>query len=448
MEFSALNLLYDIAWMSALMLIAKVIRSKISFIQKLYIPSALIAGFMGLLAGKQFLNVIPFSSEISNYAGILIAFVFGSMFIGNKAKVSFRRMFSSVGDSFLINAAAEIAQFGLFILLGIVVFPILFKKINPAFGLMLPAGFVGGHGTAAAIGSVLVDSGWTDATSIGQTFATIGLLGGILGGVTMINIGARKGNTAIIKSVEDLQEEMLTGLVKENNRSEFGQNTVNAMSIDTLTWHFSLILVAVGMAYGVNAILKMLLPSVSFPVYGLALVCSIVLQGILKIVNLDEYVDKKIVTHIGSSATDYLVAFGVASINISVVVKYLIPIIVLSVIGFIFVITWFWIVSPSFFRDYWFERGIYIFRLSTGVMATGVILLRVTDPEFKSGVLEDFGFAWIFLSFMDMFLVSFSPMFVLKGIGVFYSVILLLLAALCLVVCKTAFRKKVTKNEQ
>lgn len=51
MEFSALNLLYDIAWMSALMLIAKVIRSKISFIQKLYIPSALIAGFMGLLAG-------------------------------------------------------------------------------------------------------------------------------------------------------------------------------------------------------------------------------------------------------------------------------------------------------------------------------------------------------------------------------------------------------------
>lgn len=448
MEFSALNLLYDIAWMSALMLIAKVIRSKISFIQKLYIPSALIAGFIGLLAGKQFLNVIPFSSEISNYAGILIAFVFGSMFIGNKAKVSFRRMFSSVGDSFLINAAAEIAQFGLFILLGIVVFPILFKKINPAFGLMLPAGFVGGHGTAAAIGSVLVDSGWTDATSIGQTFATIGLLGGILGGVTMINIGARKGNTAIIKSVEDLQEEMLTGLVKENNRSEFGQNTVNAMSIDTLTWHFSLILVAVGMAYGVNAILKMLLPSVSFPVYGLALVCSIVLQGILKIVNLDEYVDKKIVTHIGSSATDYLVAFGVASINISVVVKYLIPIIVLSVIGFIFVITWFWIVSPSFFRDYWFERGIYIFGLSTGVMATGVILLRVTDPEFKSGVLEDFGFAWIFLSFMDMFLVSFSPMFVLKGIGVFYSVILLLLAALCLVVCKTAFRKKVTKNEQ
>lgn len=126
MEFSALSLLYDVAWMSALMLVAKVIRSKVRFIQKLYIPSALIAGFMGLFAGKQFLNIIPFSSEISNYAGILIAFVFGSMFIGNKTKVSFKQMFKSVGDSFLVNAAAEITQFGLFILIGIAVFPVFF----------------------------------------------------------------------------------------------------------------------------------------------------------------------------------------------------------------------------------------------------------------------------------------------------------------------------------
>ncbi len=442
MEFSALSLLYDIAWMSALLLFAKVIRSKIRFVQKLYIPSALIAGFMGLFAGKQFLNIIPFSNEISNYAGILIAFVFGSMFIGNKTKVSFKKMFDSVGDSFLVNAAAEIAQFGLFILIGVTILPIFFKGINSGFGLMLTSGFVGGHGTAAAIGSVFVENGWEDAASIGQTFATIGLLGGILGGVTIINIGARKGKTAIIKSVEELKEEMLTGLVQENDRSEFGRNTVNAMSIDTLTWHFSLILVAVGMAYGVNTGLKILLPSVSFPVYGLALICSIILQRMLKIINLDEYVDKKIITHIGSSATDYLVAFGVASININVVVKYLVPIIVLSIIGFTFVVAWFWIVSPRFFRNYWFERGMYIFGLSTGVMATGVILLRVTDPEFKSGVLEDFGFAWIFLSFMDMFLVSFSPLFILRGMGTVYSLVLLFVVVLCLVICKAVFGKK------
>ena len=123
MEFSALSLLYDVAWMSGLLLLAKIIRSKVKIVQRMYIPSALIAGFLGLLLGKQFLNLIPFSNEISSYAGILIAFVFGSMFIGNKNKVSFKKMFDSVGDSFLVNAAAEIAQFGLFILLGVTILP-------------------------------------------------------------------------------------------------------------------------------------------------------------------------------------------------------------------------------------------------------------------------------------------------------------------------------------
>lgn len=446
MTFSALNLLYDVAWMSGLLLIAKVIRSKARFIQKLYIPAALIAGFIGLFGGNQFLNIISFSSEISNYSSILITFVFGSMFIGNKTKVSFKNMISSVGDCFFVNAAAEIAQFEFFILLGISVFPVFFKDINSFFGLMLPAGFVGGHGTAAAIGSVLSDNGWNDATSIGQAFATIGLLGGILVGVAIINTGARKGKTAIIKSVKDLQEEMLTGLVKEKDRSEFGENTVNAMSIDTLTWHFSLVLIAVGMAYGINKYLKMLFPSFSFPIYGLALVCSIFLHKLLEIVHLSDFVDKKIIMHIGSSATDYLVAFGIASININVVIKYLVPIIFISVIGFIFTISWFWIVSPKFFKNYWFEKGIYIFGLSTGVMATGVILLRITDPEFKSGVLEDFGFAWIFLSFIDMFLVSFSPIFLLKNIGLIYSIILIAIAVLCLIICKLFSERRLNCN--
>lgn len=444
MSFSATSLLYDIAFMSALLLIAKIIRSKIKFIQKLYIPSALIAGFLGLFFGKQFLNIIPFSSEISSYAGILIAFVFGSMFIGSKTKVSFKSMFQNVGDSFLVNAAAEIAQFAFFALIGVTILPVLFPDINSAFGLMLPSGFVGGHGTAAAIGGVLAESGWEDATSIGQTFATVGLLGGIIGGVILINIGARRGHTVIIKDVKDLPEEMLTGLVPEKDRNEFGKNTVNAMSIDTLTWHFTLILVAVGMAYLCNFGLKRLFPSISFPVYGLALICSIIVQFILKVFKLDNYVDKKVITHIGSSATDYLVAFGVASINVSVVLKYWIPIVVLSLLGFTLIIIWFWIVSPRFYKNYWFERGIYVYGLTTGVMATGVILLRITDPEFKSGVLEDFGFAWIFLSFMDMFLVSFSPVFIMNGMAVLANSLLLVLAAICLILCKVFFHRKRT----
>ena len=38
------------------------------------------------------------------------------------------------------------------------------------------SGFIGGHSTAAAVGSTLDTLGWAEGTDIGLTFATIGIL--------------------------------------------------------------------------------------------------------------------------------------------------------------------------------------------------------------------------------------------------------------------------------
>lgn len=441
MELHAVNLLYDFAIAAALLFVSKIIRVKLGFIQKSYVPAALIAGFLGLFLGEQFLGILPFSEEIGNYPAILIAVLFGSMFIGTRKGASIRSVLDGAGDTMLINGASEMMQFALFILIGVAVLPAAFSGINEAFGLMLPAGFVGGHGTAAAIGGVLADSGWLDAATIGQTFATVGLLGGILLGVLLINFGARRGWTQIIKGIEDLPEEMLTGLVPEEKALPIGRSTTNGVSIDSLTWHACLVLVAVGMAYLANEGLKAVLPDVSFPVYGLALLCGVVVQGVLKLVGFESSVDKGVVTHIGSSATDFLVVFGIASIKVSVVAQYWLPIVVLCVAGFAFVILWFFVVSPRFFRRCWFEHGIYIFGMSTGVLATGVILLRITDPEFKTGVLEDFGLAWIVLSVVDALIVALSPVFVVSGQGIAFSLALMALSVAALVLCKALFGK-------
>lgn len=442
MELHAVNLLYDFAIAAALLFAAKVLRCKLRFIQRAYIPAALLAGFLGLFLGPQFLNVLPFSGEIGNYPSILIAVLFGSMFVGTRGKVSVKSVLRGAGDTMLVNGASEMMQFAVFILIGVTVLPMAFSGINDAFGLMLPAGFVGGHGTAAAIGGVLADAGWADASTIGQTFATVGLLGGILLGVVLINVGACKGWTNVIKGVDELPEEMLTGLVPEGKAAPLGKSTTNGVSIDSLTWHACLVLVSVGMAYLANEGLKIVLPGVSFPTYGLALLCGVVVQLVLKAVKLDSNVDKDVITHIGSSATDFLVVFGIASIKVSVVVQYWVPIVALSVLGFLFVAAWLLLVSRRFFRSYWFEHGIYIFGMSTGVLATGVILLRITDPEFRTGVLEDFGLAWIVLSVMDALIVAFAPVFVVAGQGVGFSLALIVASVAALVTCKLMFGRK------
>ena len=427
------DLLLDFCIMSALLLLAKVLRVHVGLLQRLYIPSPLIAGFLGLFLGRQFLNVLPFSASISEYAGVLIAVVFGTMFLGDRRKVSLRSMVESVGDSFFVNGAAEIAQFGLALVLGAVLLPVIFPGINAAFGLMLPAGFAGGHGTAAAMGGVLAEAGWSDATSVGQTFATVGLLGGILMGVVLVNIGARRGYTRVLKTVGELPEEMLVGLNPPEKRDSLGDETVNSISMDTLTWHASLVLATTGAAYLINWGLKTVLPQISFPTYGIAIICGIFLQKLLRLLKLDDYTDKRVITHIGSCTTDYLVAFGVASISVSVVVTYAVPIALLSLIGFAGVVFWHFVVCGHFLRNFWYERGLFIFGQCTGVLATGVLLLRVSDPEFKTGALADFGLVWLFFSIVDALLVALTPTVVLLGWGAQAGLALLAVAALFLV---------------
>ena len=47
------TVLFDFCIISALLFVSKIIRTKVRFVQKLYIPTALLAGFLGLALGQQ-----------------------------------------------------------------------------------------------------------------------------------------------------------------------------------------------------------------------------------------------------------------------------------------------------------------------------------------------------------------------------------------------------------
>ena len=57
---------------------------------------------------------------------------------------------------------------------------------------MLPTGFYGGHGTAAAIGSAFEGLGWDEARSLGMTTATVGVICSIIGGLLMVKWAAKQ----------------------------------------------------------------------------------------------------------------------------------------------------------------------------------------------------------------------------------------------------------------
>ncbi len=436
MNLGPYDLLMDFAIMSILLFVAQYLRAKVRIVQKLLLPSSLIAGFMGLFLGPQFLNVLPFTASISSYAYLLVVFLFASLFIGNEGGGSFKQTMDQVGDTFLLNSATYFGQYAAALLVGGGILYAFFPEINGAFSVLMPGGFIGGHGAAAAFGGAFKELiNWEEALPIGQTFATIGLLVGVLGGVIAINIATRRKATRFIKTMAELPEGMRTGMIPEREQGAMGRNTVSPMSIDPLTWHLVLVLIATCGGYYLTNYLQALFPKLSIPMFSVSMLCGVALQQILKILRLTQYVDKDVVTRIGSSATDYLVAFGVASIKISVVIKYLYPILIFTAIGITFVVLYLTVVCRKLFHNFWFERGIFIFGWATGVVAIGVTLLRIVDPEFKSKTLEDYGMAYVFMSFIEIGLIAMLPSLIVSGYGFAAGAVCLVVFVLLLAAC-------------
>lgn len=189
---------------------------------------------------------------------------------------------------------------------------------------------------------------------------------------------------------------------------------------------------------------------IEIPVMCLTMLAGVLVQKVIDHTPFRESVDKHVETRIGSMVTDYLVGFGVASISITVVKAYLGPLLLLCVLGIVWPIIMVFVVGKNLFHDSWFERSIFIFGWCTGVVAIGVTLLRICDPEMKSGTLDDYGTAYTLISVIEVFIVALTPQLaVLMGcwkVGIVELLIGMALLFLCGKIYGWHKRKLVCRN--
>ena len=417
------DLLLDFALISALLVVAHLLRTWVGLFQAVFLPTPILAGLIGLALGPEGLDLLPFARDaagapvMGRYPGELIVVLFGTLFMGWRPSAPrFREMLRDVGDTFFYNLSAWAGQFGLALLFaGAILIP-LFEEVGGPFALMLPAGFVGGHGTATAVGSILAERGYADALPVGYTFATIGLLAAVFGGVAAINLATRAGWTRLVSSPHELPEDQRRGLIAPEDARDAVKETVSPLALDTLSWHFGLVLLAYGAAHAVSWALRSAGGLfTALPMFALAVICGAVLQGLLNRLGVGRHVDRATMARIGSSVSDFLVAFGIASIPLSTVAAYAAPILVMSAFGFAHaaLITW-WIARRTF-HNYWFERGLFTFGYATGVVGMGIALLRVVDPQGKSGTLDDYGVAYLPIAMIEIAILSTLPLWVAAG---------------------------------
>lgn len=366
-----------------LLLVAAWLRLKIPFLKKYHIPAALIAGVIGLILGPHFLGIIPsyITAAWSALAGRLIVFVFAPMLMaGSTSKIDQKMVKKAIGNVSLCWGLTAL-QYAVPLLLGVFLFTPLFG-INPLFGTIVEQGWAGGHGTAGGMAMVFEELKWTDGSSLSITSATVGLVFGIVGGVVMINLGIKKGWTAVMKDSASIQGEEHE-LYSDENKPVDTHRVIAPGVLDNLAFHMCLVVVAVLIGWIINRMLKTYLHfSVSW--FVTALFGGLLIWQVIKKTPAAKAVDHATFARIQGISLEFLVAGAVSSVNVPIVVAYAVPLLIQQ--GLMCIIMWFIMTrfTRLVFGKYWFEDSMVIFGTYTGVAATGLLLLKTCDPKFET----------------------------------------------------------------
>ena len=430
-QFTPWTFFTDLGIISILMLIGKVIRVKVKLIQQLFIPPSLIAGLLGLAFGPNGTGWIPLSNELGTYSAILIALVFGALPLSSP-NVSMKEVAKRVGPIWSYALTGMLLQWGIMGLFGLFVIKLIWPDLNDAFGIMLPTGFYGGHGTAAAIGAAFHELGWDDAQSLGMTTATVGIICAIVGGLIFIKRAARHKQTAFISDFNELPDELRSGLLPEDKRDSLGTATTSSISIDSLTFHMAFVFVIAFLGYLASQGVKSFYPSLELPVFSCAFIIGLLLKKIFDRTTVSRYICPQTTERLSSSCTDLLVACGVASIKLGVIVKYAIPLLVLILVGIIVVYSITFYLGRRLSPSYWFERTIFAWGWWTGTMAMGIALLRIVDPKLASKAMDDYAMAYLPIAPVEILLITFVPILFVNGLGIWLLLACLALSALVL----------------
>jgi ESS family glutamate:Na+ symporter len=434
-NFTPWVLFSDMGIICGLLLIGKFLRVKVRFIQQLFIPPSLLAGILGLAFGPNGLGWLPLSGNISTYAAIFIAVVFGALPLSSPS-FKVKEVAHRVGPMWAYSQFGMLFQWAVMGLFGLLVLNLIWPQLHPAFGVMLPTGFYGGHGTAAAIGTAFDSLGWDEATSLGMTTATIGVVVAILGGLLFIKIATKKGQTSYITDFNDLPDEYRSGLLPEDKREPTAVGTTSPISIDSHIFHLALVVISAFLGYLLSKGVKMAWPKLELPVFSCAFVAGMLLKICFNKVGASRYIDPRTTRSISSSATDLLVACGVASIKLSVVVKYAWPLVVLTLVGIaltIFMVFWF---GKHLNSKDWFEKSIFAWGWWTGTMAMGIALLRIVDPKQLSNAMDDYALAYLPCAPVEILLITFVPILFAAGYGLWLMLACLVLSLLLILLAK------------
>ncbi len=397
-EQSFMPYILAFGWVSAMLLIGVLFRAKIPFFQKYLFPASLIGGLLGfVLISAGWVNISHKAFTVFAIHFFTLNFISLGL-TGNDAKAG--ESGSIKKTIFKGSAWMGLAFSFILITQSLIGFGInsLFNMFNtPIFaglGGLVGNGFGQGPGQTVAIAAVWQNAFKVgDAVSIGLTFAAVGFFVASLVGVPLAYWGVKKGLAT--NAPKDLPRDFRVGISDKNEGPSAGQLTTHSGNIDGFAFQLAMVMFVYFLTYFTCGIMKGLLPPAVKPLaFGLmflwGMIIAIFFRMILNKLGGGHLIDNNVQRRLTGTCVDFLIVSTLMAVQIAAVWSHIGLLAVICVVVALFT---FWIVLFFGRRsgEYTFERTMALFGYMTGTAASGLLLLRIVDPEFKSPVATEMG---------------------------------------------------------
>ncbi|MDB9319424.1 sodium/glutamate symporter [Nodularia spumigena] len=414
--------LIDVFWayilIAILILVGRLIRQRLGILRSLYIPSSIVAGILALLLGKGALGAIVksvnpesplvqgiFNENVqavwSQSPGIFINIVFATLFLGQYVP-TLREFWRKAAPQVALGQSLAWGQYVVGLILALTI-------LTPVFGLppiaacLIEVAFEGGHGTSAGMAATFTELGFTAGPDLSLALATVGLVSGVVSGTILIHWGRRTGRIKVssepLYRVEDTENQHPE---EEPSITIARKHLVRDLLIDPLSLNFGFVGLAIAFGWLILEALRFI-ESITWgrggvelityvPLFPIALIGGMIVQYILMRTRRTYLISRPLMENIGGLALDITIVTALASISLSVLGDNLAPFLILSVAGIAWNVCAFVFLGPHLLPFYWFERGLGDMGQSMGVTSTGLLLLRMVDPDNRSGAFESFAY--------------------------------------------------------
>lgn len=397
------------AFLAALLVFGTLIRANVRFFQINLVPASLIGGTLGF--GLITLDwAMGFkAADFTAFAFHFFTLSFMSLVLTSRAQPIAGQQPVALGGLWL--SLIWVICLVLQALVGLAAISayntIASEPLSGFLGLIATHGFTQGPGQALALGDL-----WTTAYNI-QHAVDFGLIYASLGFVAAFAVGVPMARWILKKNLHSgrggsLDQDFERGLYSGDAAPASGKLITHSANVDSFAFHIGLL----GCAYLItDQYLKLVHPFVAgthfenifsynlFFFHGL-MIC-VGLRALLDRFSLGQFVDDETQKRITGSSVDLMVTASLLSINFALLTQFWQPILlVASLVTLVTAALCF--TAGLRLKTLGAERGLTIFGCCCGSTGSGILLLRILDPNLASSVAKELAFfniAILFLSF-------------------------------------------------